>query len=666
MLEKKGKTAKVSVLLVDDSAENLLALSSVLRDNDYELVLARSGQEALKHVLLKEFAVILLDVRMPEMDGFEVARNLKQRARSRHIPIIFLTAEASDVENVYLGYSIGAVDYLQKPLEANIVRAKVAIFVELHQKSLQILDQSNRLLEAERRQAEYELHVMRERSEKRYNEMANAIPHILWTTTVDGTTEFMNSRFEDVTGISSSNISDVLSFSNFLHIQDALTFKNRWNELQSQSVNSSLEVRLRSRDETLYRWHLCCIVPERDAENKIVGWIFTLTDIHEQKIATRAKDEFLATLSHELRTPLNVMLGWVELLKSEKLSQEEFDSTILMMDRNVRLLITLINDLLDVSRIITGKLQLDLKPVCMRGVVDSVVNSLQLASEEKEISLLKHYETETYFVEGDFARLQQVVWNLLSNAIKFTPTQGHVDVTIKKEDGKVLFIVKDSGKGIAPDFIHHVFDKFLQEDSTTTRNEGGLGLGLAIVRQLVDLHNGNVSASSDGRGKGSTFVVCLNECDVKPEVLAATSTIDIQRAGATSTDANGLKDVRILLVDDAPDVRFLLGRILSCFGANVTMAGSAEEALKHFYEAPPDLLVSDIGMPERDGISLIREIRSFESQNSVTKPLPAIALTAYAREEERARVLEAGFHIHVAKPVEAGSLKKALEGALSR
>lgn len=665
---------KVSILLVDDNAENLLALSAILANLNYEIVTARSGQEALRRTLRQDFALILLDVRMPEMNGFEVATALKSRARTRLIPIIFLTAEASDVDNIYLGYSVGAVDYLQKPLEPRIVCAKVAIFAELYRKNQQVVSQTQRLLESERRARQLELEAIRQQSQRKYRELANAIPHLVWTATTSGEFNYANQRTSEFFGFQPDSHLGWDIIATRMHPYDYARFADEWKHSLEKITAITLECRLKPLEDSPFRWHLCRVLPEFNEKNEHVGWIGTFTDIHEQKAANLAKDEFLATLSHELRTPLNVILGWVELLRNERPSDEEFDDTMKMIERNARVLITLINDLLDVSRVITGKLHLNLRPIALQNIVEAAVTSLRVNAQEKHISVTTNVGCGKCVVNGDSDRLQQVVWNLLSNAIKFTPDGGTVHIDLNQENDKVSLSVTDNGKGIAPEFVSLVFDKFLQEDSSTTRAQGGLGLGLAIVRQLVELHGGTVSVKSEGKGKGATFTVTFRAVEATAESIKESTGVALQAATSSRSDKKtklrvsnlkSLSGIKVLIVDDAPDVRFLLGRMLTREGANVTTAASVDEALAILKNEYPQVLVSDIGMPERDGFDLIRTLRQIEKSDGKETSTPAIALTAYVREEEKERVLNAGFQKHVAKPVEASVLTSAVREVLN-
>jgi PAS domain S-box-containing protein len=379
---------------------------------------------------------------------------------------------------------------------------------------------------------------------------------------------------------------------------------------------------------------------------------------HEAEAANRTKDEFLATLSHELRTPLNAILGWSRLLGDDRLDSEEQQRAIEAIQRNAQLQAQLIEDILDVSRIISGKLRLETRATDLAAVVEAAVESVLPAAQGKDIRLQRVLDSGTNLVSGDPNRLQQVVWNLLSNAIKFTPKGGRVQVRLERVNSHIEIVVTDSGIGISPEVLPYVFDRFRQADSTSTRNYGGLGLGLAIVRHLVEMHGGTVVAESDGEGQGSTFTVelpliALRSVDTVPEKSRER---EHPTAGRNIAFEGGpeLKGLHVLVVDDEEDARQLVTAVLEKCGTKVTAVTTAAEALSALQTLRPDVLISDLGMPAEDGYSLIKKVRALPaSQGGQT---PAAALTAYARVEDRMKVLRAGFQIHLPKPVEPAEL----------
>jgi signal transduction histidine kinase/ActR/RegA family two-component response regulator len=365
--------------------------------------------------------------------------------------------------------------------------------------------------------------------------------------------------------------------------------------------------------------------------------------------ANRAKDEFLATLSHELRTPLNVVLGWVGMLRHGGLSEDRARHALEIIERNARQQAGLIDDLLDVSRIITGKLRLNLRPLELSAMLTSVVEALRPGAEAKGVALHLGALTEPSTVMADPDRLRQTVWNLLSNAVKFTPAGGSVWVELSRDKQQVRLKVRDTGIGISPDFLPYVFERFRQADSTTTRNHSGVGLGLAIVRELIELHGGSVQAHSAGLGQGAAFEVSL------PMVTATTQ--PATAAPTPSATTAQLEGVRVLVVDDDPNTLEMLTEALRMSGAYVTAADSARRALDRFVESRADVIVSDIAMPGEDGLWLLDRIRTLPGKQGQT---PAVALTALARKEDRARVINAGFQRHMAKPVRLHDLQSVV------
>ncbi|HWT01816.1 MAG TPA: ATP-binding protein, partial [Pyrinomonadaceae bacterium] len=375
----------------------------------------------------------------------------------------------------------------------------------------------------------------------------------------------------------------------------------------------------------------------------------------EAQESNRLKDEFLATVSHELRTPLTAILGWAHMLRRGQFDNDSVLKAFETIERNARAQSQLIDDLLDVSRIITGKLRIDVRQIDPNSFVEAAVEAVRPAAEAKGVRVQKIMDTGVATVSGDPVRLQQVVWNLLSNAIKFTPKNGRVQIRLERVNSHVEIAVSDTGSGIAPEFLPHVFDRFRQADQRTTRQHGGMGLGLAIVRHLVELHGGTVRAESPGEGQGATFTVLL---PVAPVYQAAAEGERVHPAARETLPffdcVDRLDGVRVLVVDDEPDTRDLLKAGLGQCGAEVTAAGSAAEALEAIVTAAPDLLISDIGMPDEDGYELIRRVRQLPEGSGGR--LPAIALTAYARVEDRMQALRAGYQMHVPKPVELAEL----------
>ena len=531
----------------------------------------------------------------------------------------------------------------------------------------------------DRRRMEEELR----QSEERYRYLAELIPQLVWTTDAEGLLLDVNQRWLDFTGLTLEQAQNQ-GWQTVIHPHDVPVLKQHWAIAQHNSTHYQAEGRMRRADGT-YRWHLHQAIPFKTDQGKILKWFGTATDIEEQKqlhqerdrllqqeqtaraeaeMANRIKDEFLAVLSHELRSPLNPILGWSKLLLTGNLDARTSQQALETIERNARLQTQLIEDLLDVSRILRGKMVLNIYPVSLVTVIESALETVRLAAEAKGIDLRlvvgnvswqdsqaaeSNRHSSSLQVFGDSARLQQIVWNLLSNAVKFTPSKGQVEVRLDQVDTYAQIQVQDTGKGISPDFLPYVFDYFRQEDSKTTRKFGGLGLGLAIVRHLTELHGGTVHVESPGENQGATFTVKL-----------PLTTIAVQPAQAVANQPQSidLSQLQILVVDDDEDMRDLIRVILEQQGAQVTVATCASEVLMYFDRQPPDLLISDIGMSEMDGYMLMRHIRSRSPEQG--GQVPAIALTAYAGEINQKQALEVGFQKHLSKPVAPNELIKAL------
>lgn len=373
----------------------------------------------------------------------------------------------------------------------------------------------------------------------------------------------------------------------------------------------------------------------------------------EIRAVSRVKDEFLATLSHELRTPLNVILGHTELLQDEP-SLHDAAPSVDAIQRNAKVLQQIIGDLLDISAVITGKISIRPERMDACETVKAALDTVRFAAASKGVNLSYRHGQDGCQIVGDATRIQQVVWNLLTNAVKFTPPGGHVDLSLREQDGFVVIEVRDDGIGIDPEFVPYVFDRFRQEDSSFTRRFGGLGLGLNIARQLTELHGGSIEVRSEGKGQGSVFSVKLPMASSLPLKAPAAAPAE----AASPVTLPPLFHVNLLVVDDEADGRTLLSTLLSRAGADVRAAASADEARRLYEERRPDLILSDIGMPDRDGLSFLREIRAIEAERGLFTP--AIALTAYAREEDRNQVLAAGFQLHLSKPIQSEQLLQAI------
>lgn len=554
-------------------------------------------------------------------------------------------------------------------------------------------------------------------SETRYRYLANSIPQLVWMAAPDGTMLDVNDRWSEYTGLTLEQVRSQ-GWESIVHPEDIPVLSQHWIAAVQAGTDYQAEGRQR-RADGVYRWHLHQAVPQKNDQGQIVKWYGTATDIHDRKQAeeerqqvqaelsrslsaeqiareeaeraNRIKDEFLAVLSHELRSPLNPILGWTKLLQSRPFTPEKTAQALATIERNAKLQAQLIEDLLDVSRILRGKMVLNVGLVDLVTTIEAAIDTVRLAAEAKNIDLrfavngavVRGEESviPAIQVSGDAARLQQIVWNLLSNAVKFTPPEGRVEVrlesfaasglssqleaptqhsNLKPQTSYARITVTDTGKGINPDFLPYVFDYFRQEDGATTRKFGGLGLGLAIVKQGVELHGGTVSVDSPGEGQGATFTIRLPLIEQRQ---AGSRDGEISLDVSESTPCTPLTHLRILVVDDEADMRDLLLTILQNQGAQVEVAASAAAALVILEQWQPDLLISDIGMPNMDGYMLIRQVRSRPPEQGGL--IPAIALTAYAAEIDQQQALAAGFQRHLAKPIEPVQLIQGIVNLLN-
>ena len=466
------------------------------------------------------------------------------------------------------------------------------------------------------------------------------------------------------------------SLSRFISVDETREFMAALREVVARGVTRNARLNPRSVSGEIIPTTLNASAL-RDADGAVNGAIGILRDMRAYEMvvgdleesrrkldaANRAKDEFLATLSHELRTPLNAILGWVRLLRSGTLDAAGASRGPEVIERNTRLLAQLIEDLLDVSRIITGKLRLDVGSIDLVSVIVAAMEAVQTAADAKGIRLETSLDPALGPVSADPSRLQQVVWNLLTNAIKFTPAGGRVDIRLERRDSMARITVSDTGQGIRRELLPFVFDRFRQGETSIGRRYGGLGLGLAIVRHIVELHGGDVDAQSAGEGRGAIFTVDLpltaTHADMVPPEPARRR-LDRETVGR----AVALDGLRVLIVDDEADARELMRMVLRSSGADVMAAACAEEAFEQVERWHPDILVSDIGLPGDDGYMLIQKLREQQAQHG--RAIPALAVTAYARAEDRTRALAAGFQMHVAKPLEPADLVAAIASLISK
>jgi signal transduction histidine kinase/DNA-binding response OmpR family regulator len=726
---------RINILMVDDSPTNLLALETILRGPDRNLIPISSGKDALRYLLDNEAAVVLLDVYMPGIDGFETAQLIRGREKSRETPIIFLTANSTGLRHLTRGYELGAVDYIVKPVDPDILRSKVNVFADLFRKNREIRRQAQ-LLQAQNAELEstnlhrlkllielgHELVAEHEpqrvvakfcRSARRLVQAETAAVGLLdhsrkvfayFASSSDGETDFcqispalqqaldtvvlekrpvrliegeqygpaesameitesfLGAPIMSAAGVSGwfylVNKSDGEDFTEAderltatLATQVGVAYENArlYTEAQNHANELGLEMAVRKQAE---EERAKLLVREQAARA-------------EAELANRTKDEFLATLSHELRTPLTAILGWSHIVRQNQLDEPQLARALETIERNAHAQSRLIDDLLDVSRIISGKLQIDLRVVDVATVIEAAVDAVRPALEAKKIDFQVDLGPRAFPVMGDPNRLQQIFWNLFSNAVKFTPKRGHVRVKLESQGSQLCASVTDNGIGIKPEFLPYIFDRFRQADGSTTRSQGGLGLGLAIVRHLMDLHYGGVEVLSEGDGCGATFKITLPIA--QPAAMKTSvhdSAIHPAASGAAKGNGNVLEGLRILVVDDEADSRELVATILKRSGGDVRCSQSAADAIQTFKDFQPDLLISDLAMPNEDGFALLKKVRKLKSKRA--RQIPAVALSAYASDEDRALSLSNGFQMHLPKPIEPDHLVTSIAAALGR
>ena len=520
-------------------------------------------------------------------------------------------------------------------------------------------------------------------SNVRFRLMANAAPVLIWIADSSKQRVWFNKVWLEFTGRTAEQ-EQGFGWTQNVHEDDLARSLQAYAEGFDTRRPFRAEYRLRNGDG-VPRWVIEQATPLFEGPGgQFSGYIGSCVDITESKqlqaereemlraerVAReeaervgRLKDEFLATVSHELRTPLNAILGWSTLLRRLKAGSEDHVRGLETIERNARVQGQIIADLLDMSRIISGKVQLDVQAIELAEVINAAIDAVKLSIEAKKLRLRVTLDAKAGRLRGDAGRLQQVIWNLLTNAVKFTPSGGFIHVVMERVNSHVEISVEDSGMGIRPEFLAFVFDRFRQADSSTTRRYGGLGLGLSIVKHLVELHGGSVRVKSGGEGQGSTFIVALPISAVLNDEIPPHEPRSFSDVDVGSIELPSLAGVRALVVDDQQDARILICRLIEEHGGRCSLADGGAEALRLLGEEDLNILISDIGMPDLDGYELIRRIRTMHA--SAARNIPAIALTAYARADDRQRALLAGFQMHVSKPVEPRELIAGIASLLN-
>ncbi|HEX7190586.1 MAG TPA: response regulator, partial [Thermoanaerobaculia bacterium] len=583
----------------------------------YEVTLVGDGAAALESAQRHPPDLVLADVMMPRMDGFRLLKELRAGERTRNLPVILVSARAGEEAKVE-GIESGADDYLVKPFSAKELLARVDGHLRLHEL---------------RRDAAEELRA----SQAKFSTAFDRSPLALTISSLeDGRLLEVNEAFVRLSGYSRDEAIGRTPDELQLWIEPEKRAE-RLAKFRAGEAVPETEASFRMKNgET----RVCLIGGARVEIDKRPCVLSSVLDITERKRAEQAKDEFLATLSHELRTPLTSGYGWIKLLGKTR-EPELLETGLHALEQSLLNQMKLIDDLLDVSRIASGKIFVDMQPLDLTGVVEAAAELVRPAAQAKNVSLVVRGDASLP-VRGDGARLRQVIWNLLSNAIKFTPSGGSVEVDARVRGASAEVVIRDTGEGIDPQFLPYVFQRFRQADSSTSRRHGGLGIGLAIVASLVAAHNGEVRAHSDGLNEGSTFTVTiplLQHAAVGPALTIA-----------PGGEQHRIEGARIVVVDDDDSARGIMTKALTTAGAVVRPCANASDAFDAVVLWRPDIVISDLAMPNEDGYTLIRRIR--ENGNSV----PAVAITAYARPEDQERVRNAGFQRHVAKPFDPAEL----------
>lgn len=680
-----AREAPVNILIVDDEVRNLDVLESILYSPSYRLVRASSANDALLALVEGDFAVLVLDINMPVTTGIELANLIKQRKKTRHIPILFLTAYYQDEKYVLEGYGVGAVDYLTKPVNPEVLRAKVAVFVDLHRMNLALAHEI-----AQRQSAEESLRKLNTDLEKRVQErttelsVANAalsasegqlrlvtdhasvfLAHI----DREHRLRFVNKAFANRFGLTPDEVvgSDLAKIMGREGYETCRVYLQ--HALQGERVEFEAEI---PDDRIGPHWMQISFEPERNPAGEVSGIVAVITDVTARKraekemvrardeamAASRAKDDFLAALSHELRTPLSPVLLIASAAAADESLTPEVRGDFSTIAKNAMLEARLIDDLLDLTRITRGKMVLELRPVDVHAVLQDALATVRPEVQDKNLSLITDLSAVNHVAEADSARLQQVFWNVLKNAVKFTPLGGRIRVETRSvtDSNEMTVTVTDSGIGMTAEELSRVFQAFSQGDhagaTPGTHRFGGLGLGLAISQMLMQLHSGSVTALSPGRGKGSTFVLRIPLSPVPPSAVPEAVVAPVEAPILPNKDPKNRSP--ILLVEDHEPTRSVLTNLLQQRNYVVVSTDSVAGALQLASTGVFEFVVSDLGLPDGSGYDLMKEL-------SQRHRLKGIALSGYGMEQDVARSKEAGFVGHLTKPVTFRTLEKVLD-----
>ena len=627
------KSGPIRILVVDDNPAALYATARVLRSAGYEVLEAATGAAGLKAAPLAD--LIVLDINLPDMDGFEVCRRIRANQATAQLPVLHLSATFTQSADYTLGFEAGADSYLTRPVEAPVLIATVRTLLFARHADL-----------------------IRRRIDARFRTMFELAPVAIAILDDGLRLESVNPAYCALTGYAAEDLvgrpfDAFLSDANEgatkltparseMHDRDRgqFTFKRKdgsYAEIQWQVAREGVSgTRILVAEDVSLK-----LQAERARELLLTS---ERTARAEAERSNRLKEEFLATLSHELRNPLNAILGWATILNRKPGLPEPVVQGLQAIERNSRIQARMISDLLDYAGITFGKVRLVVETIDPYPVVRATIESVNDAAQAAGITVRASFDGEVVRIDADAARLQQIVWNLLTNAIKFSSKGGVVDITAERHADAFRLVVRDYGKGIEPEFLPRIFERFSQQDATTTRSHGGLGLGMAIVKQLTDVHGGHIQAESAGVGQGATFTldIPLSRNEAEPSL-----------SDSQTLRAMDFSKVVALVVEDDDDARELTRRILTDVGATVIEAPSAEAAIASIATSRANILISDIGMARADGYELLRRLRALGYGPQV---LPAIALTAFARTQDRTAALAAGFQEHMVKPIDPATL----------